>query len=163
VSTSARLWRRAYVCWRTDAIAGSAYIQAGRERAQKHIVLAMFNGLSCNACSLSFSLNGVRQMLIRTGFFCAAMGIAAFIAPTPGNARVYLDVNVAPPDARVEVVPAARVGYAWAPGYYNYSGHRHVWVGGRYIRQRQGNHWVADRWEQHGDRWRHERGRWDHD
>jgi hypothetical protein len=116
-----------------------------------------------NACSLSFSLNGVRQMLIRTGFFCAAMGIAAFVAPTPSHARVYLDVNVAPPDARVEVVPAERSGYAWAPGYYNYSGHRHVWVTGRYLRQRHGQHWTADRWEQRGDRWHHDRGRWDHD
>jgi WXXGXW repeat (2 copies) len=102
-------------------------------------------------------------MLIRTGLFCAAMGIAAFIAPTPGSARVYLDVNVAPPAAQVEVVPVERRGYAWAPGYYNWSGHEHVWVGGRYIKQRSGHHWVADRWEQHGDSWRHEPGRWDHD
>jgi hypothetical protein len=102
-------------------------------------------------------------MLIRTGFFCAAMGIAAFVAPTPSHARVYLDVNVAPPESRVEVVPAERSGYAWAPGYYNYSGHSHVWVTGRYIRARHGQHWTADRWEQRGDRWHHDRGRWDRD
>ena len=153
----------AYVCWRTDVKAGYAYTYAGRERAQKHIVLAMFNGMFCDACSWSFSLSGVRQMFIRTGFFCAAMGIAAFVAPTSSNARVYFDVRIAPPAAQVEIVPVERSGYAWAPGYYNYSGHRHVWVSGRYIRQRNGHHWVADRWEQHGDRWRHERGRWDHD
>ena len=75
----------------------------------------------------------------------------------------YLDVEIAPPESRVEVIPSARAGYAWAPGYYNYSGHQHVWVGGRCIHERHGHHWTADRWEQHGTRWHHEAGRWDHD
>ena len=46
------------------------------------------------------------------------------------SARVYIDVDIAPPPVRVEVVPVARVGYVWAPGYWYWSGHQHVWVGG---------------------------------
>ena len=102
-------------------------------------------------------------MLTRTVLFTAAMGFAAFAAPTPANARAYVDIDIAPPVARVEVNPGYRAGYDWTPGYYNYSGHQHVWVGGRYIRHRSGHHWTGDRWEQRGNRWHHEPGRWDRD
>jgi hypothetical protein len=102
-------------------------------------------------------------MSIRTVLLCTALGVAASVAPALSSARTYLDVRIAPPAAQVEVIPSARSGYAWAPGYYNWSGHRHVWVGGRYIRERRGHHWVADSWNQRGDRWHHDRGRWDHD
>ena len=101
-------------------------------------------------------------MLTRTAVFCAVVGVAAG-APMLASARSYLDVEIAPPADRVEVVPEGRVGYAWTPGYYNYSGREHVWVGGRYVRQRHGQHWMADRWEQRGDRWHHDRGHWDRD
>ena len=100
-------------------------------------------------------------MSIRTGLFCAAIGIAAIAMSPVAGARVYLDVNVAPPPPPEEVVPEARVGYVWAPGYYNYDGHRHVWVNGHYIHERRGHHWVADRWDEHDGRWHHERGHWD--
>jgi hypothetical protein len=113
--------------------------------------------------TLLFIPDGDSKMLTRTALFCAVIGMAASAAPMLGNARGYVDVEIAPPVARVEVIPGARVGYAWAPGYYNYYGHRHVWVDGRYIRQRSGHHWTADRWEQRGERWHHEAGRWDHD
>jgi WXXGXW repeat (2 copies) len=91
------------------------------------------------------------------------VGLAASALPNLVSARTYVDVDVAPPAAQVEVIGPARAGYAWAPGYYNYSGHQHVWVNGRYIQARQGHHWTADRWEQHGTHWRHEEGRWDRD
>jgi len=102
-------------------------------------------------------------MLTRTLLSCAVVGIAAMATPMLASARTYVDVELAPPEARVELVPEARRGYAWAPGYYNYSHREHVWVGGRYIHQRHGHHWTADRWEQRGDRWHHEAGRWDRD
>lgn len=103
------------------------------------------------------------MMSLRVAILCSTIGIAASLAPASAGARVYLDVQVAPPASRVEVIPQARSGYVWSPGYYNWSGRNHVWVNGHYIRGRRGHHWVADRWEQHGDRWHHERGRWDHD
>jgi hypothetical protein len=81
----------------------------------------------------------------------------------PSQARVYVDVDVAPPPPRVEVVPAPRAGYVWVPGYYAYNGHRHVWNHGHWVRERHGYHWSADRWVERNGRWHHDRGRWDRD
>ncbi len=100
-------------------------------------------------------------MSVKTAVLCVAMGIGAIALPSIGSARVYVDVDIAPPAPRVEVVPEARVGYVWAPGYWNYEGHNHVWVKGRYIREHRGHHWVADSWEQRGNRWHRVAGHWD--
>ena len=36
--------------------------------------------------------------------------------------HAVVEVNVRPPAPRVVVVPAPRVGYAWAPGYWRWNG-----------------------------------------
>lgn len=100
-------------------------------------------------------------MSMKTALLCAALGLGASMAPGISSARTYVDIDVAPPAARVEVAPAPRHGYIWAPGYWNWSGHRHVWVGGRWIHERHGHHWVNDNWEQRDGRWHFERGHWD--
>ena len=100
-------------------------------------------------------------MSIRTAMFCAVLGISAVAAPSLSSARVYLDVNLAPPPPQEEVIPEARVGYVWAPGYWDYDGHRHVWTKGHWEHEHHGHHWVADRWEQNGDKWHHSRGHWE--
>jgi WXXGXW repeat (2 copies) len=100
-------------------------------------------------------------MTIRSAIFCAALGIGAVGAPMIAGAHVYVDVDIAPPAPRVEVVPEARVGYVWAPGYWSWSGHDHVWVAGRWIHERHGHHWIAEHWEQHGSHWRFVEGHWD--
>ena len=100
-------------------------------------------------------------MSIRTAMFCTVVGLGAAVAPMFASARVYLDVNVAPPPPPEEVVPAPRVGYVWAPGYYDYDGHRHHWRHGHWIREHHGHHWVADRWDERDGRWHHERGHWE--
>ena len=100
-------------------------------------------------------------MSIKTAMFCIALGAGVGLLPSVGSARVYVDVDVAPPAPRVEVIPEARVGYVWAPGYWDWDGHRHVWVNGHYIHERHGHHWVADRWERHGEHWRRVEGHWD--
>jgi len=76
-------------------------------------------------------------------------------------ARTEVSVVVAPPAPRYEVVPAPRHGYVWAPGYYAWSGHKHVWHSGRWMKERHGEHWVAHSWEQRGDRWYFHDGHWD--
>ena len=94
----------------------------------------------------------------------ALMGVmllaGAITAPTIASAAI-LDIDVAPPALRVETVPPPRAGYVWAPGYWDYRGHDHVWVGGRWIGERRGYHWVPDRWEQRGPHWHHVRGYWE--
>ncbi|MDR3389304.1 MAG: YXWGXW repeat-containing protein [Rudaea sp.] len=99
-------------------------------------------------------------MSIKTATLFVALGIGAMAAPMIGNARVFVDIDVAPPAPQVEIVPAARVGYVWAPGYWNYDGHQHVWSNGHYIREHRGHQWVNDSWEQRGTRWHHEAGHW---
>jgi hypothetical protein len=88
------------------------------------------------------------------------LAASAVAAPTIASAGVVVDVDVAPPPVRVETVPAPRVGYVWAPGYWEWRGHEHVWVEGRWMGERRGYHWVPDRWEPHGSRYHYEPGHW---
>ena len=52
----------------------------------------------------------------------AALVTSAAIVPLSASADVLV-VRTAPPPPRDEVVPAARHGYAWAPGYWNWNGY----------------------------------------
>ena len=56
-----------------------------------------------------------------------ALGAAAW-TPLPSMAQngFNLVINTAPPAPRFETVPAARHGYVWAPGYWNWDGRRHA-------------------------------------
>jgi WXXGXW repeat (2 copies) len=86
---------------------------------------------------------------------------SAGMAPTLVCAAVGIDINIAPPAPRVEVVPGPRAGFVWAPGYWDYRRGGHVWVPGRWVGERRGYHWAPDRWDQRGPRWHHERGHWE--
>ncbi len=89
-------------------------------------------------------------------------GISACVVGGPGpRGRAFVDVDVRPPIARVEVVPAARRGYVWAPGYYRWDGRQHVWVGGRYIAERRGYHWRPAHWDERNGRYHFEDGHWE--
>ena len=66
----------------------------------------------------------------------------------------HVDVRFAPPAPRYEVVPAPRVGYVWAPGYWDYRHNRYHWVAGNWVRERPGYYYSSPTWVQHGDRWR---------
>lgn len=83
---------------------------------------------------------------------------ACVVAPAGGY---YGDVAVAPPPDRVVIAPAVRLGYVWAPGYWNWNGRQHVWVDGRYMRERKGYHWRAAHWDHRGSRYHFEQGHWE--
>jgi hypothetical protein len=100
----------------------------------------------------------VTKTLLASLFAAAVVG-----APGVAQARTYVDIDVAPPPPRVEVVPGPRPGYVWIPGAWDYNGHRHVWLRGHWVREHRGRHWVEDRWVQNGNRWHHDRGHWDRD
>ena len=83
-------------------------------------------------------------------------------------AAPYIDVHVGPPPARVEAVPAARAGYVWSPGYWDWRGQRHVWVAGHWEHARHGFVYQEPPWEQVNGQWRLHHGAWargdrDHD
>ncbi len=99
----------------------------------------------------------------------AVVAAAAAFLPAPSLARSgVVDITVAPPAPRHEVVPAARRGYVWAPGYWEWRRGRHHWVTGRWTPLRHGYVYRQPAWEQRGDRWHFNRGSWargdrDHD
>lgn len=95
----------------------------------------------------------IKKLLIAT----AVAGSLGSIA-VPAAAAVY--VQVAPPAPRVEVVPAARPGYTWTQGYWDWRGNRHVWVGGHWVRERPGYAYMEPRWVERDGRWYQERRGW---
>ena len=87
-----------------------------------------------------------------------AAGLGGIAAPAAAAVDVYIDL--APPPARYEVVPAPRRGYVWTPGYWNWNGHRHVWTSGTWVRERPGYSYNHARWVEQDGRWRMERRGW---
>jgi len=100
--------------------------------------------------------NSARALLMG---LCIAGG--SVVLPTIAAAQVGIDIDIAPPAPRVEEAPPPRVGYVWAPGFWDYRGREHVWVPGRYVVERRGYHWVPDRWEQRGPHWHRFPGHWE--
>jgi len=90
----------------------------------------------------------------------AAIASIAALSPLTADARVNVEIGIAPPAPQVEVVPAARAGYVWAPGYWAWRGGRHDWVAGHWIPARHGYHWEAAHWVPAHDHWRFVDGRW---
>ena len=79
-----------------------------------------------------------------------------------------LAIRIAPPAPRHEFIPAARHGYEWAPGFWNWNGRKHVWTKGHWERARAGYAFHPVAWEQANGSWRLNRGGWikgdrDHD
>lgn len=100
------------------------------------------------------------RTIVLFALMACSLSACAVSEPTRHHgARVA--ILVAPPPPRVVVVPEARAGFVWAPGYWRWNGHEHVWIEGRWLRARPGWHWVPERWEQRGDRWHFEEGRWE--
>jgi hypothetical protein len=97
---------------------------------------------------------------------CAAAALvlsAAAFVPVQAMAQdTLVVVRTAPPAPRHEFVPAARHGYEWAPGYWNWNGHRHVWVKGHWERARAGYVFHRPEWKQDEHGWRLDRGGWQH-
>ena len=97
----------------------------------------------------------MKKLLVASAIAAAVGSVAV---PTATAADVF--VRIGPPPARVETVPPPRAGYVWAPGYWDWRGHRHVWVGGHWVRERRGYSYVAPRWVERNGGWYMERGRW---
>ncbi|AMO99341.1 hypothetical protein CAter10_1575 [Collimonas arenae] len=96
---------------------------------------------------------------------CAAALIAVSAAAfMPSQAMAQIGVNITigtpPPPPRYEVVPPPRVGYVWAPGYWNWDGRRHVWAGGHWERARSGYLYDRPEWRQGPNGWELRRGGW---
>jgi hypothetical protein len=89
------------------------------------------------------------------------LGAAAWM-PLPSMAQTgfNLVINSAPPPPRFETVPAPRRGYVWAPGYWNWDGGRHVWLGGHWEPERNGYQYRSHEWVRDGGGYRLSSGGW---
>ena len=94
-----------------------------------------------------------------TAVLVAAAGFAAL------NAMAYaewkeIDMDQSPPATPTEAMPAARAGYVWVPGYYDYANRGYTWVPGRFEKERSGYVYVTPRYEQRNGRWGMYAGGW---
>ena len=94
-------------------------------------------------------------------FFATVLCLGAMAAPAFAQISISIDLGVAPPPPRVEIVHEdARPGYFWVPGFWYWDGHRHVWSKGRWKHERPGYQWAPARWEDRGGKHHYEPGRW---
>ena len=92
-----------------------------------------------------------------------AVGSLGFAAVAQAE-RVYdVEIGVAPPPPRVEIVPAPREGYIYEPGHYVWNGSEYVWTDGQFIQYREGHEYHPSMLERRGDRWHFRTGHWDDD
>jgi hypothetical protein len=92
----------------------------------------------------------------------AVISTAAFapVAQAQHSRTEVIVVQKAPPALRREAVPAARRGYEWIPGYWNWTGRRYVWTKGHYEKVRRGYVYARPEWRQGDNGWTMERGGW---
>lgn len=98
--------------------------------------------------------NTIRRLLL-------SLALSAGVFAAPAYAQFNVNINVAPPAPQYEIVPAIAPGYVWAPGYWGWTGERHVWIRGRAIAQRQGYAWAPDRWEHRDGGYYRTAGHWE--
>ena len=103
----------------------------------------------------------MKATLKSTVLCIASASIFSVASVSQARVDVSVMIGVPPPVAVVETVPPPRAGYVYAPGYWGWDGHRHVWIRGRTIVERPGYTWVADRWEPDGGRYRFVPGYWE--
>ncbi len=87
---------------------------------------------------------------------------AAFTAGT-AFAQINVNISLAPPAPQYEAMPVIPSGYAWAPGYWAWSGDRHIWIRGRQIVERPGYRWDPDRWDRRDGHYIRSVGHWTRD
>ena len=92
----------------------------------------------------------------------ALVGAAGVALPMAAQAQAYINVQIGPPPPpRHEVVPAARPGYVWAPGHYQWVHNNYVWRRGHWVAERPGYAYVPPTWVADGPRWAYQPERWD--
>jgi hypothetical protein len=100
-------------------------------------------------------------MAMRNRILLAAIALSAAMVSLPVAARAFVEIQVAPPAPRVEVVPPPRPNYVWTPGYWRWNGRRHIWINGVWVPARRGFHWEPAAWAQGPNgRWHLVPGRW---
>lgn len=94
-------------------------------------------------------------MNVRKNLLVAASAFFLTFGTLAANAQLVVRIGP-PPPPRVEVIPRARPGYVWVPGYQRWNGRRYVWTRGVYRRPpHRGARWYPGEWrnERGGNVW----------
>jgi hypothetical protein len=67
----------------------------------------------------------------------------------------------APPPPRQETPSAAKPGFVWITGAWDWRDNKWTWIPGHWEREKAGKRWRADRWEQHEGHWQRVAGGWE--
>jgi hypothetical protein len=101
------------------------------------------------------------QWVFYEGHWRAPVAQPTVVYQPPPEPAQPVEVEAAPPPPIVEARTAAPFGGAvWIPGYWQWNGGRHVWVGGRWSAGRAGMMWEPAHWEQRGHHHRFVPGHW---
>jgi hypothetical protein len=92
---------------------------------------------------------------------CVGACFLAFSAPAHAQLNVNIVISAPPPAPIVEAMPAPRVGYVWAPGFWEWDGYQHVWLPGHWEGEREGEFYAQARWVQAAGGWRLLPGHWE--
>ena len=103
-------------------------------------------------------------MRIRSSVTGLALSVGLLAGAGIAQAKtIEVEINTAPPPARVETVPAERPGYVYERGHYKWDGHAYVWSEGRYIEARPGHTYTQPMVEHRGEHYYFRGGHWDDD
>ena len=94
----------------------------------------------------------------------AAVGVSALALPAAASAAPSVTIQIGsppPPPPRYEIAPAARAGYVWSPGHWEWRHRAYVWVPGTWLAARPGYAYAPPQWRDDGGHWRFQRGHWD--
>ena len=86
------------------------------------------------------------KTLLAAALAATLMGFGA-----AAQAQYTAIVSAAPPAPRHEAVPAAREGWVWAPGHYEWRHGEYAWMEGHWMRERAGYEYREPRWVQRAD------------
>jgi hypothetical protein len=100
-----------------------------------------------------------RQRMFKQILIASFVASAFAVVPATSISRTIV-ITQAPPPPRDEPMPAARRGQEWAPGHWVWRNGQHVWVSGKWLRERRGSHWVPDQGVERNGRWHLVAGHW---
>ncbi len=118
--------------------------------------------LACGSADCTYQENGNYICKSTATYKIKTEGIRAPPAPAPVIQKTETFVNQAPPEMIYEVRPEPQLGFIWAPGFWGWSGARHVWYPGHWMHEQPGQIWIGNEWNHRGGRWYFESGHWGH-
>ncbi len=125
------------------------------------IVRSKFRGVALLEVTTMFTFKFARKVM--PALLIATGTLGALAIPQVSTASTGVYVQFAPLAPRFERHPEPRHGYNWVPGYWDWRGHRQVWIAGAWVQAHHGYHYQPHRYVSHNNRWQHERNRWDRD